>query len=106
VQQLITNFNELITNTTDWRASYTKVAATLTTLLGADTADAPPAAATANATPTATPGAAGTTGTAATTGAGTTGAASVQLDPAIRAKLVEMRASLNEFQKASGGIEK
>ena len=110
VQQLITNFNELITNTTDWRASYTKVAATLTTLLGPDTADAQAAAATptANATPTATPGAAGTTGTAAATGAaaGTAGAASVQLDPAIRAKLVEMRASLNEFQKASGGIGK
>jgi hypothetical protein len=94
VQQLITNFNELITNSTDWRASYDKVAGTLTSLLGSDTSDA---AATAT---TPSPTAAG----AANPGAvGTTGSATVQLDPAVRAKLVELRTHLSQFEKASGG---
>jgi hypothetical protein len=94
VQQLIANFNELITNNADWRASYTKVAGSLTALLGPDNTDA---VATAGAPTTAT-------GTAGSVGTG--GTATVQLDPAIRAKLVEMRNNLNEFQKASGGISK
>jgi hypothetical protein len=94
IQQLITNFNELITNSTDWRASYDKVAGTLTSLLGPDTSDA---AATAT---TPSPTAAG----AATPGAvGTSGSATVQLDPAVRAKLVELRTHLSQFEKASGG---
>jgi len=97
VQQLIANFNELVTNSSDWRASYAKVAANLTSLLGPDNTDAE---ATGGA-PTTTTGAAGTTGAV-----GTGGGATVQLDPAIRAKLVEMRNNLKEFQKASGGIEK
>jgi hypothetical protein len=96
VQQLIANFNELITNNTDWRASYAKVSTSLTALLGPEsTTTETPAAA-----PTATPGAAGTAGAVGT--AGTTG----QLDPAIRAKLVEMRDHLKEFEKASGGSGK
>jgi len=102
VQQLITNFNELITNSTDWRASYTKVSATLTTLLGADNTDAQATAAAQTPTaPTPTTGAAGTTGAV-----GTSGTATIQLDPAIRAKLVDMRNSLVEFEKASGGATK
>ena len=97
VQQLITNFNELITNSTDWRASYAKVAASLSTLLGPDTTDAEAA----GGTPTNAAGAAGTAGAV-----GTSGGATAQLDPAIRTKLVEMRTRLNEFQKASGGVAK
>jgi hypothetical protein len=93
VSQLITNFNELITTQSNWRASYDKVAANLTALLGPDNsteaaAGAPPA----NPAAASTPGAVGTAGTA-----------TVELDPAIRAKLVEFRKSVNEFRKAVGG---
>jgi hypothetical protein len=103
VQQLIANFNELVTNTTDWRASYAKVSTNLTSLLGPDTGDTQasattPAPAAPGAPAPATAGAAGAVGTS--------GSTSVQLDPAIRAKLVEMRTNLSAFQKASGGMEK
>ena len=107
VQQLITNFNELITNTTDWRASYDKVAGTLSSLLGPDTADT--AAASASPTAAATPDPGATTAGAANAGAanagavGTSGTATAQLDPALRAKLVELRTHLKQFEKASGG---
>ena len=94
--QLIVNFNELTSAQSNWRASYAKVAANLTALLGPDNGDV---AATANApaatAPTATAGA-----------VGTSGAAKVALDPALRAKLVEFRSNLAEFEKASGGAEK
>ena len=89
VTQLISNFNELITTQSNWRASYDKVAANLTALLGPDNMDA---AAPAPAQPSATPGAVGTAG-------------ATQLDPALRAKLVELRRNLEEFQKASGGAD-
>jgi hypothetical protein len=125
VSQLITNFNELIGNPPDWHTSYQKVAANLTALLGPDNSDAEatggaattntgatattgaatnsngettPGAATNNTGATSTPGAVGTAGSA-------TGTASVELDPAIRAKLVELRRSLNDFQKAAGGTK-
>jgi hypothetical protein len=92
VSQLITNFNELASNSTNWRESFDKVDANLTALIGpADTAAAAPSPAPAPA-PTGTPGA-----------VGTTGATSGTLDPAIRAKLVEMRTHLTEFEKAAGG---
>jgi hypothetical protein len=94
VSQLITNFNELITTQSNWRASYDKVAANLTALLGPDNSDTEAAAGAPPANPAAasTPGAVGTAGTATT-----------ELDPAIRAKLVEFRNSVNEFRKAAGG---
>jgi hypothetical protein len=96
VTQLIANFNELITTQTQWRASYDKVGANLTALLGADSADASAASAPAQA-PTAEtpaePGAVGTSGKA-------------ELDPAVRAKLVEMRSKLADFEKAMGGSAK
>lgn len=103
VGQLIANFNELITAQSNWRASYAKVAANLTALLGPETgeaavtAEAAPAAATPpSATPpTATAGAVGTAGAAA----------KVELDPALRAKLMDLRKNLTDFQKASGGVE-
>lgn len=98
VSQLISNFNELITTQSEWRASYTKLEANLIALIGPDNTDA-------EATGGVSTGTTGTTGTTgATTGtAGTSGSAAVNLDPAIRGKLVEFRAKLNEFEKAAGG---
>jgi hypothetical protein len=114
VAQLISNFNELIGNPPDWHVSYQKVAANLTTLLGPDNSDAeaqggaPTTATGATAAPgtPAAPGATPTPGAAATPGAvGTSGTASVELDPSIRAKLVEFRRSLNQFEKAAGAAK-
>ena len=86
VSQLITNFNELITTQSNWRESYGKVNANMTSLLGADGA--------AVAAATGTAGAVGTSGSSGTA-----------LDPTIREKLVEMRKHLAEFEKAaSGGV--
>lgn len=85
VSQLITNFNELITTNVDWRASFAKVTANLTALIGDQKADESAAAPAAG-----TPGAVGTSGT-------------VALDPTIRAKLAEFRAHLIEFEQAAGG---
>jgi hypothetical protein len=106
VSQLITNFNELITTQSNWKASYDKVNANLNALLGpgaiSDEANAAPAANPGAPAPGATP-----TPGATTPGAvGTAGTASVELDPSIRAKLVEFRKSLDEFKKAAGGAEK
>lgn len=90
VSQLIANLNELITTQNEWRASYTKVDANLDALLGPDNTDAKRTGGVS----------AGTTGTTRAVGAsGTT--ATVNLDPAIRAKLVELRQKLNEFEKAA-----
>ena len=86
VSQLISNFNELITTNSEWRASYAKVQANLTALVGEQRADESPA-------PTPAPGAAGAVGTSGT----------ATLDPAIKAKLVEFRTHLMEFEKAAGG---
>jgi hypothetical protein len=80
VAQLINNFNELITTQTNWKAAYAKVNANLSALL-----DSPDDA----NRPTGTAGAVGTSGTKG-------------LDPAIRAKLVELRAQLDQFEKAAG----
>jgi hypothetical protein len=83
VSQLISNFNELISAESDWKASYEKVTANLSILLGPENVEpAPPA--------TGTPGAIGTSGT-------------IQLDPAVREKLVELRLQLKEFEKAATG---
>jgi len=95
VSQLITNFNELITTKADWRASYQKVAANLNSLIGPDNSDAEAA----GGAPTATTGA-----TAAPGAVGTAGTATVELDPTVRAKLVELRKNLAQFEKASGGV--
>jgi len=84
VSELIANFNELISAQSDWKASYDKVAANLTSLIGPENAEpVPPAPATG------TPGAVGTAGV-------------VDLDPAIREKLVELRRELSQFEKAAG----
>jgi hypothetical protein len=84
IAQLITNFNELITTQTDWRASYSKVDANLVAVLGPDVpADQP----------------VGTAGSAAAAPA----TAGMQIDPGLRAKLVEFRTHLKAFQSAAGG---
>ena len=85
LSQLITNFNELISTTENWRSSYDKVNANVVALLGPETPESsqPPA--------TGAPVAVGTAGTAAAT-----------LDPAVRAKLVEFRNHLTQFEKAAG----
>jgi hypothetical protein len=114
VAQLISNFNELITTQVQWRASYTKVVASLDALLGPDSTEASAAPA-----PSATPGAAGSTtpaepaaaGAAAaspTPGAvGTSGStAATPIDPSIKAKLIELKKNLAEFEKVAGGSEK
>ena len=86
VAQLISNFNELITTQSEWRASYGKVNANLTALIGPD------------------PGAADPSNPSGTAGAvGTSGSGTANLDPAIRAKLVDLRRQLSEFEKAAGG---
>ena len=84
VSQLISNFNELITTNVDWRAAYGKLQTNLTALVGEQRTDESPAPAA---------GAAGAVGTSGT----------VTLDPAIRAKLIEFRSHLAEFEKAAGG---
>jgi hypothetical protein len=86
VSQLIASFNELITTGANWRASYSKVEANLNALLGSQSTDESPTPATG------TPGAVGTSGTVSTA-----------LDPAIKAKLVEFRNHLKEFEKAASG---
>lgn len=89
VTQIISSFNELITTQSDWRSAYAKVDAALTAVLGPDAPE--PAA-------PATPPAAGVAGAI-----GTSGAAAATLDPAVRAKLVEFRGHLREFERAAGG---
>ena len=81
VAQLINNFNELITTQADWKASYARVEGNLNALLGTS-AEEP-------ARPRGTPGAVGTSGSKAS------------LDPAIRAKLMELRTQLDQFEKAA-----
>jgi hypothetical protein len=94
VSQLIANFNELITTQNDWKASYAKVEGTLNALLGSDNGGAPAATPASPAGTPGTPGAAGTSGSTAQT----------QIDPAIRAKLVEFRTHLKEFAQAAGSV--
>jgi hypothetical protein len=84
VQQLISNFNELITKDSDWRASYEKVETSLTALLRADE-----------------PAASGTPGAVGTSGAVT--APPAKLDPTIRARLVELRKHLDSFEAVVDG---
>lgn len=81
VQQLISNFNELITTGADWRASYAKVESNLAVLLG-PVAPGPI---------TGTAGAVGTSGT------------SPAIDPAIRDMLVEFRGDLEQFERVASG---
>jgi hypothetical protein len=84
VSSLISNFNELITTQSDWRAAYAKVDANLAMLLGPDSPDAAPPAS-------------GVSGAV-----GTSGASAAALDPAVRAKLVEFRTHLKAFERAAG----
>ncbi|MGE5361495.1 MAG: hypothetical protein ACM3NQ_20960 [Bacteroidales bacterium] len=80
INQLITNFNALITSTgPDWRQAYDKVQDNLRTLLGADNAGQPGEAP-----------------------VGTSGSAAGVLDASIRAKLSDVRQQVNEFGQIAG----
>jgi hypothetical protein len=107
VSQLISGFNELITTNSEWKASYAKVEASLNTILGSQGADdsAAPSPAPATAAPSpATPPSSTTPPAAGAAGAvGTSGTASGSLDPQIKAKLLEFRTHLKEFEKAAAG---
>jgi hypothetical protein len=86
VSQLIANFNQLITTESgDWHPAYEKVSANVAALLGPQSSDETAAPATG------TPGAVGTAGTGV-----------MSLDPGIRAKLIEFRTHLIEFEHAAG----
>jgi hypothetical protein len=95
VAQLISNFNELITTQTDWKAAYGKVTANVDTLIGPDSSS--PAAATGMSGTTGAPATAGTTGAAGAAGP------AMQIDPAIKAKLQEFRTHLKAFEQSAGG---
>jgi hypothetical protein len=110
VSQLISNFNELITTQANWRSSYGKVEQSLNGLIGDENQNStePSAAGESVATGTsgtATGAATEPTGTTGTTGAEANAAAKSELDPAIRAKLIEFRTHLKEFERAAGGAE-
>ena len=108
VSQLISSFNELITTNVDWRGAYEKVESSVEALLSADAgaaASTPSAGATTTPAPSTETGtstsAAGGAQAGAATAVGTSGT-TAGLDPAIRAKLIEFRKHLSEFEKAAG----
>lgn len=107
VSQLISNFNELITTQSNWRASYDKVNANLTALLGPDAGDAAAAGSSGAVGTSGAAGAAGVAGTSGSAGTAAAGAAdasgAASVDPAIRAKLGEFRTHLKMFEQAAGG---
>jgi hypothetical protein len=125
VSQLISNFNELITTQSNWRSAYDKVEANLNALLGPEGSEPSPSATgtTGTTAPAPTTGTSpttpsnpsnpsnptnpstGATGTTGTTAGATpsTAASGVQVDPAVRAKLVEFRTHLKAFEQAASG---
>ncbi|HWK10150.1 MAG TPA: hypothetical protein VNR64_08870, partial [Vicinamibacterales bacterium] len=109
VSQLISNFNELITTQSNWKDAYGKVENNLNALIGPDTgAAAGSMAGTAGTSGTGTAAPTGTAGSAAANPSGSAAASgeaagAAQLDPAIRAKLVEFRTHLKAFEQAAGG---
>jgi hypothetical protein len=114
VSQLISNFNELITTQANWKDAYSKVENSLNALIGPETGATEPSAAgsmagTAGTTGAGTTAATGTSGSAATpatpssASAAGEASASSQIDPAIRAKLLEFRTHLKAFEQAAGG---
>ena len=99
VATFISDFNAFATAQTDWRSKYEVVDQSLNRLLGEASA-APSASSTtstdSSASSTASPSA-GTAGASGTSAAGSGG-----IDPAIVAKLQEVRTHLNEFEQSSG----
>ena len=88
LNQLISNFNALITSTgPEWRQAYDRVQANLTALLG----PAPEQAGQESAPPASAQSAVGTSGTTAPS-----------LDPAIAAKLSDMRQQIDQFGQTVG----
>jgi hypothetical protein len=91
VANFISDFNAFATAQTDWRSKYQVVDESLNKLLGAAEGGAAAASSTASTgTAPSTTGSAGASGTAA------------GLDPAIVAKLQEVRTHLKEFEQNSG----
>ena len=86
VQQLISNFNELITKDTEWRASYAKVEANLAVLLDATEPGAPRRARPAPSARAVAPL-----------------RHAAKLDPTIRARLIELRKHLDKFEAVVDG---
>ena len=107
VSQLISNFNELITTSSEWKASYAKVEANLNALLGSqgpDESAAPaPAPATAPPSPTAPPSSTTPPTLVRRVRSARPARRQVVSIRAIKAKLVEFRTHLKEFEKAAGG---
>ena len=98
VASLISNFNAFATATTDWRSKYEVVDKNLDEMLGAgDQAAAPSAPAPASTDPAA-PSSAGSSTAPEAAGSAGTGS----FDPAIAAKLQEVRTHLNKFEEATG----
>jgi len=116
VAQLISDFNSFATATTDWRPKYDTIDKELDQILGLNGSTGTSGSASGTASTTGASGSAGastgTTADASTTGASGTasgavgtsgsGAAGGALDPAIIAKLREVRTHLDGFEEASG----
>ena len=100
VSELISNFNELITTQSDWKAAYGKVTADLNALLGPEGSDE---SAAPTATSSSASGAVGTTGAAGAPAAAGTSGQNMQIEPAIKAKLQDVRTHLKAFALAAGG---
>jgi hypothetical protein len=109
VANLISNFNAFATATTDWKSKYQVVDQALDQLLGTDGGTTAAAASASAPSGTQSEASASTSSTGATdpaasaSAAGTTGGAeSGDLDPAIKAKLQEVRTHLDAFEGATG----
>jgi hypothetical protein len=99
VASLISNFNAFATATTDWRSKYEVVDKNLDEMIGSgDQAAAAAPSPSPSADPSATPSSAGSTAAPETAASAGTGG----FDPAIAAKLQEVRTHLNKFEEATG----
>jgi hypothetical protein len=98
VASLISNFNSFATATTDWRSKYEVVDQGLDEMIGSG--DKPAAA----SAPSSADTSAAPSSTGSTTAAGDTAASAGTggFEPAIAAKLQEVREHLNKFEEATG----
>jgi hypothetical protein len=105
INQVITNFNSLVTAESNWYERYRDVQRSLAPMIGPDPAEG--AAGATGTSGTGTTGAAGTTGTSgtaagATTATGAAGGASVDVPAPVKDKLVQFRQHMSEFAQAAG----
>jgi hypothetical protein len=99
VASLISNFNAFATASTDWRSKYEVVDKNLDEMIGSGDQ---PAAAAPSAPPSADPSAAPSSATSTAASETAAGAGTGSFDPAITAKLQEVRTHLNKFEEATG----